>query len=73
MAAKKYNMGGGFYSDGANSPTGTPAQDNMNMMAKDGGLMGFRTGGGVYENMMKKGGSSTKKGGMRKTARRAYK
>ena len=53
----------------------TPQKAGMTSMAAGGGLKGFVNGGSVLDNvqgMMKRGGS-TKKGGVRKTARRAYK
>lgn len=75
MANKKmtYNMGGMTY--GAGDGDITPRDANMNMIAKNGGLMGFKDGGGVLDGMMNMGtgGSSTKRGMVRKTARKAYK
>lgn len=75
MANKKmtYNMGGMTY--GAGDGDITPRDANMNMIAKNGGLMGFQDGGSVLDGMMNMGagGSSTKKGMVRKTARKAYK
>jgi hypothetical protein len=71
-APKKMNMGGMSY--GAGDGDVTPRDANMNMMAKNGGLVGFPNGGSVLDGMMMgKGGSSTKAGEIRKTARRAYK
>tara|TARA_R110000787_G_scaffold1636_1_gene7056 strand:- start:1129 stop:1365 length:237 start_codon:yes stop_codon:yes gene_type:complete len=71
---KGYNMGG--FTMGAGDGDITPRDANMNMMAKGGGLMGFMNGGGVMDGMMKGdvygNGGGTKRGGVRKTARRAY-
>ena len=70
---KKANMGGGF-TYGAGDGDTTPRDAGMEMMARGGGLNMFTAGGSVLDPMMgkmKKGG--TKKGMVRKTARRAYK
>lgn len=58
-APKKMNMGGMSY--GAGDGDVTPRDANMNMMAKNGGLVGFPTGGSVLDGMMTYGGSSSKK------------
>jgi len=49
------------YADGGMFDTGTPQQDNMNMMAAGGGLMGFKPGGSVLDNLMTFGGSKKSK------------
>ena len=56
---KKMQMGGKSY--GAGDGYITPRDANMNMMAKNGGLVGFPTGGSVLDGMMTYGGSSSKK------------
>ena len=58
-APKKMNKGGMSY--GAGDGDVTPRDANMNMMAKNGGLVGFPTGGSVLDGMMTYGGSSSKK------------
>ena len=68
---KKMNMGGISY--GAGDGNITPRDANMNLMAKNGGLVGFKPGGSVLDGMMMSSGGGTKAGSVRKTARRAYK
>tara|TARA_R100000742_G_C4279388_1_gene103816 strand:+ start:6643 stop:6846 length:204 start_codon:yes stop_codon:yes gene_type:complete len=64
--AEKVKM---FDSYGDGDMNETPGRARMESFAKGGGLMGFRRGGGVIDKL-KRGG--TKKGMVRKTARRAY-
>lgn len=82
---KRYDMGGGtgMGATGAGGFTSsddgmrdlTPQAMAMETMAAGGGLKGFTGGGSVLDPMMNKmgKGGGTKKGMMRKTARRAYK
>jgi len=61
---KKMQMGGRSFfppTMGAGDGDITPRDANMNMMAKNGGLVGFPTGGSVLDGMMTYGGSSSKK------------
>ena len=73
----KANMGKSMdgFTYGAGDGDISPRDANMESMARGGGLMGFRNGGGVMDGMEK--ASSYKRGGTktgmkRKTARRAY-
>jgi len=72
----KYQNGGFISSSTGNDTFGagddyiSPRDAGMELMAKGGGLMGFMNGGSVLDSQMGKGG--TKKGMIRKTARKAY-
>lgn len=66
---KAYMQDGGGFTYGAGDGDMTPAKANMESMAKGGGLMGFRNGGGVMDGMMDKKEYGGKAGDMSKSRR----